>query len=189
LTGDALWVSRGDNSGTHNKEKQLWKETGFNLDEIKLESIENGEGTWYIEAGAGMTATLQLANQKEAYTLADLATYLKNYKNGNIDLTKIVNSGEQTLNVYSAIICHPEKNSRGMFDGSMKFVEFLVSIDVQKELESYGLEEFGSTLFNPWVPELGNSESQIVPWVEEQAYFEGSECPPIFRYQEGKLYN
>ena len=71
----------------------------------------------------------------------------------------------------------------------MKFVEFLVSDEIQKELESYGLEEFDSTLFNPWIPELSNAESQIVPWVEEQAFFEGSECPLKFRYEEGNLYN
>lgn len=188
-TGNALWVSRGDNSGTHSKEKTLWKETGLSLDEIKLESMRNDASTWYIEAGSGMTATLQLANQKDAYTLTDVATYLKNFKNGNIELIKLIDSGEQTLNVYSAIICNPEKNPRGLFDVSMKFVEFLVGIEIQKELESYGFEEFGSTLFNPWIPELSNPGSKIVSWVTEQAYFEGSECPPKFRYKEGNLYN
>jgi hypothetical protein len=64
-----------------------------------------------------------------------------------------------------------------------------VSDEVQKELESYGLEKFGSTLFNPWVPEMSDPRSHIVTWVEEQAYFEDYECPPKFRYQEGNLYN
>jgi tungstate transport system substrate-binding protein len=188
VAGNALWVSRGDNSGTHSKEKALWKLTGFNLDEIKLEAAGSSDSTWYIEAGAGMTATLQLANQKDAYTLTDVATYLKNYKNGNIQLVKVVNSGEDTLNVYSAIVCNPESNPRGMFDASMKFVQFLVSDETQTMLKTYGEEEFGSTLFKPWVPELQNPDSDIVRWVEEQAYFEGSECPTQYRHQAGNLY-
>jgi tungstate transport system substrate-binding protein len=188
LAGNALWVSRGDNSGTHSKEKALWKLTGLNLDEIKLEAAGGSDGTWYIEAGAGMTATLQLANEKEAYTLTDVATYLKNYKNGNIELVKVVDSGEDTLNVYSAIVCNPDSNPRGMFDASMKFVQFLVSDETQNMLKTYGQEEFGSTLFKPWVPELQNPGSEIVSWVEEQAFFEGSECPTQYRYQAGNLY-
>jgi len=188
LAGKAFWVSRGDNSGTHTKEKALWKLTGLNLDEIKLEAAGGSDGTWYIEAGAGMTATLQLANQKDAYTLTDVATYLKNYKNDNIQLVKVVDSGEDTLNVYSAIVCNPESNPRGMFDASMKFVQFLVSDETQNMLKTYGQEEFGSTLFKPWVPELQNPDSEIVKWVEEQAYFEGSECPTQYRHQAGNLY-
>ncbi len=188
LAGNALWVSRGDGSGTHIKEKALWKLTGLNLDEIKLEAAGGSESTWYIEAGAGMTATLQLTNEKDAYTLADMATYLKNYKNGNIQLVKVVDSGEETLNVYSAIVCTPDKSPRGMFEGSMKFVQFLVSGETQTMLETYGEEEFGSTLFKPWVPELDDPDSDIVTWVEEQAYFDGSECPTQYRHQAGNLY-
>jgi len=188
LAGNALWVSRGDNSGTHSKEKALWKMTGLNLDEIKLETAEGSKGTWYVEAGAGMTATLQLAHQKDAYTLTDVATYLKNYKNGNIQLVKVVDSGEETLNVYSAIVCNPENSPRGMFDATMKFVQFLVSDETQRMLETYGEEEFGATLFKPWVPELENPDSDIVKWVGEQAYFDGSECPAQYRRQAGNLY-
>ena len=188
LSGNALWVSRGDNSGTHIKEKALWAMTGLSLDEIKLEPAGRSEGTWYIEAGAGMPATLQLANEKDAYTLADVATYLKNVKNGNIQLVKAVDSGEETLNVYSAIVCAPDKSPRGMFDASMLFVQFLASDETQAMLETYGEEEFGSTLFKPWVPELDNPESDIVTWVEEQAYLDGSECPTQYRHQAGSLY-
>jgi len=188
LAGNALWVSRGDNSGTHVKEKSLWTLTGLNLDEIKLEPAGGAEGAWYIEAGAGMTATLQLANEKDAYTLADVATYLKNVKNGNIQLVKVVDSGEATLNVYSAIVCAPDKSPRGRFEASMRFVQFLVSSETQTMLETYGEEEFGSTLFKPWVPELANPGSDIVTWVEEQAYFDGSECPTQYRHQAGSLY-
>lgn len=188
VTGEAVWVSRGDNSGTHSKEKSLWAATGLNLEELKNEKIGDSADPWYIEAGAGMTATLQLANQKDAYTLTDVATYLKNYANGNIELVKVVDSGKETLNVYSAIVCNPDRNPRGMYDGSMLFLRFLVSDDVQTMLVNYGQEDFGSTLFKPWVPELAHPDSDIVQWVEEAAYFDGSECPVAYRHQAGDLY-
>ncbi len=186
--GNALWVSRGDNSGTHSKEKSLWAATGLNLDEIKTEAAGGSDGTWYIEAGAGMTATLQLADEKLAYTLTDVATYLKNYKNGNIELVKVVDSGKDTLNVYSAIVCDPDTNPRGMFEGSMTFLRFMLSDEAQTMLVTYGEEEFGSTLFKPWLPELENPDSEIVGWVEEFAYIEGGECPAQFRQDAGDLY-
>jgi len=186
--GEALWVSRGDNSGTHSKEKSLWAATGLRLEDLKTETSGDSGGSWYIEAGTGMTATLQLANQKDAYTLTDVATYLKNYANGNIELVKVVDSGKDTLNVYSAIVCDPEENLRGLFEGSMEFVRFLISYEVQSMLETYGQEEFGSTLFNPWVPELENPDAIIVEWVNEFAYFDGYECPLEYRVQTGDLY-
>ena len=188
-TGHALWVSRGDNSGTHAKEISLWSASGLDLEELKTETLDGTQTPWYIEAGSGMTATLQLANQKEAYTLTDVATYLKNYANRNIELVKVVNSGKDTLNVYSAIVCNPNKNPRGMYEGSMKFLKFLVGEEVQSLLVNYGQEEFDSTLFKSWVPELDNPNSDIVIWVEEAAYFDNSECPEEFRHQAGNLYN
>jgi tungstate transport system substrate-binding protein len=187
--GNALWVSRGDNSGTHSKEKSLWAATGLVLEEIKTEAAGGSAGTWYIEAGAGMTATLQLADEKMAYTLTDVATYLKNYKNGNIELVKVVDSGKDTLNVYSAIVCDPDTNPRGMFEGSMTFLRFLLSDEAQAMLVTYGEEEFGSTLFKPWLPELENPDSEIVGWVEEFAYIDGGDCPAQYRKDAGGLYS
>ena len=188
VIGEALWVSRGDNSGTHSKEKSLWAATSLNLDDLKAETIEGSSDPWYIEAGASMTATLQLANEKDAYTLTDIATYLKNYANGNIELEKVVDSGKDTLNVYSAIVCSPDNNPRGMYDGSMLFVRFLVSDEVQTMLETYGQEDFGSTLFKPWIPEMAHPDSEIVQWVEDFAYFDGTECPVQYRHNPGDLY-
>ena len=188
VTGDAIWVSRGDNSGTHSKEKSLWGATGLDLEALKAEKIEGTSDPWYIEAGAGMTATLNLANEKNAYTLTDVATYLKNYANGNIEIVKVVDSGQATLNVYSAIVCNPDENPRGMFEGSMLFLRFLVSEEVQTMLVGYGQDEFGSTLFKPWIPELDNPDSDIVQWVEDFAYIDGSECPQMYRHQSGDLY-
>jgi tungstate transport system substrate-binding protein len=187
-TGEALWASRGDNSGTHSKEKSLWLSAGLDLETLKAETIEGSTKLWYIEAGAGMTATLQLANQKDAYTLTDVATYLKNYDNDNIELLKVVESSEKTLNAYSAIVCNPDSNPRGMFDGSMLFLRFLISDKVQDMLVDYGVDEFGSSLFKPWIPELDNPSSKIVHWVQDFAYFDGTECPTNYRHQEDDLY-
>ncbi len=188
LAGNSQWVSRGDNSGTHSKEKGLWKSTGFELDSIKAETSESGE-PWYIEAGAGMTATLQLANEKEAYTLTDMATYLKNFKNGNIELVTIVGQGKETLNVYAAVLCDPVENPRGMYDGALLFMEYILEEEVQAMLVDYGVEEFGSTLFKPWIPELDTPDTEIVQWVEEYAYIDGSECPEMYRHLPGNLYD
>ena len=186
---NALWVSRGDNSGTHSKEKSLWKDTGLDLEELKTQKIEGSDSTWYIEAGAGMTATLQFADQKDAYTLADVGTFLKNSKTGNIQLVKVVDSGKETINIYSAIACNPEKNSGVKFDGAMVFIKFLVSDEVQELLEDFGEDEYGYTLFEPWVKTLkANSDAELIGWVEEYAYFEGSECPTKYRYKSGDLY-
>ena len=187
--GNTLWVSRGDNSGTHSKEKGLWAASGFDLEVLKSEIVEGTSEPWYIEAGAGMTATLQLANEKQAYTLTDMATYLKNYKNGNIESVTIVGQGKETLNVYAAILCDPEKNPRGMYDGALLFMEYILSKDVQNILVEYGVEEFGSTLFKPWIPELDTPDSEIVQWVKEYAYIDGSECPEKYRHLPGNLYD
>ena len=188
MNGNAVWVSRGDNSGTHSKEKGLWRSAGLDLDEITAQESPTTGAPWYIEAGAGMTATLQLANEKDAYTLTDMATYLKNYENGNIGLVKVVDSGKETLNVYSAILCNPEVNPDTNYDLANDFLSFLLTDEVQDLLEVYGAEEYGSTLFKPWIPEQENPESEIVQWVKEYAFIEGSECPEKYRYQSGDLY-
>ncbi len=188
INGNAVWVSRGDNSGTHSKEKGLWRSAGLDLDEITTQESPATGAPWYVEAGAGMTATLQLANEKDAYTLTDMATYLKNYENGNIGLVKVVGSGKETLNVYSAILCNPEVNPDTNYDLANDFISFLLTDEVQNLLEVYGAEEYGSTRFKPWRPALENPESEIVQWVKEYAFIEGSECPEKYRYQSGDLY-
>ena len=190
VTGNALWVSRGDSSGTHSKEMGLWKAAGFDIEVLKAESSGDSGELWYIEAGAGMTATLRLANQKEAYTLTDVATFLKNQMNGNIEIVKVVDSGKETINVYSAIVCNPEENTRDMYDASILFLRFLLSGEVQELLEIYGEEEFGSALFEPWVTTLeSDPSSEIVEWVEDFAYIDGTECPIEYRHRAGDLYN
>ncbi len=90
LEGEALFISRGDNSGTHVKELQIWSEAG----------IEPG-GDWYIETGSGMGQTLLIAEEKRGYTLSDIGTYIVFKKEGRITLEKLYDRGFQLLNIYS----------------------------------------------------------------------------------------
>jgi len=95
------FVSRGDNSGTHGKEKAVWTSAGYNYeDDIQGTGAAAG---WYIEAGTGMGATLVMADEMMAYTLTDKGTFLA-YE-GDLDLVPLLEEGEILLNVYAAIIC------------------------------------------------------------------------------------
>src|SRR3989304_8649186 len=91
-----IWVSRGDNSGTHSKEQSLWKAAGFNYTLISAEP-------WYASVGQGMGATLNVANEKTAYTLSDIGTYLKYEKEGVISLDALLTEEKSLLNVYSVM--------------------------------------------------------------------------------------
>jgi tungstate transport system substrate-binding protein len=181
--GDALWVSRGDDSGTHAMEKRLWIAGGEDATELREES-------WYLERGAGMTATLALANEKMAYTICDMGSYLNNYVSGNIELVILVEAGQSTLNVYSAIACDPQNPSLAhvKYDESMKFINFLVSDEVQEILADYGVDEFGQPLFNPAVEVLAsNTNPTVASWIKDAAYIDGTECPANKRYNAGSL--
>jgi tungstate transport system substrate-binding protein len=181
--GEALWISRGDSSGTHGMEKRLWTAAGEDSTVLR-------ETDWYIERGAGMTETLTMANEKLAYTLTDMGTYLKTYTEGVIDLVIQVEAGQQTLNVYSAIACDPQNASLSHvnFDASMKFIDFLVSDDAQDTFATFGVADYGQALFNPAVDLLEhNTDPTIAGWIKDAAFIDGSECPANKRYNAGNL--
>ena len=191
LDGTAIWVSRGDNSGTYSKEKSLWKAIGLDVKQLRTES-------WYLEAGSGMTATLKLANEKRGYTIADTASYLLNFNNHNIDLAKLVEAGKSMLNVYSAIADDPRNANmtKTNFDGSMQLIRYLVSEEGQQLFADYGTSQYGKPLFGPYLKllqsksdPLGNDPGQLIQWISEYAFFEGSECPQQFRYRAEGLYS
>jgi len=135
--GNICFVSRGDDSGTHAREKLIWKDVGFNASEF------NRSEEWYTEAGTGMGATLVMANEKSAYTLCDMSTFMA-YQ-GEIDLEALVTEGDELLNVYVAIpvspITHPGVNC----EDAMNFVDFLVSEEGQGIIGDYAKD--GKTLF------------------------------------------
>jgi len=140
-TGIGSFVSRGDDSGTHGKEKAIWEAAGFNYETVRI------AGTWYIEAGIGMGPTLMMTSEKQAYTLTDMGTFLA-YK-GKIDLVPIVDKGDILLNVYSAIAINPENNPKTKIDLANNLISFLTSPEIQELIGDYGVEEYGMQLFTP----------------------------------------
>ncbi len=184
LNGTAVWVSRGDNSGTYTKEVSLWKSIGLDVKQLRSEK-------WYLEAGSGMTATLQLANEKRAYTLSDMGTYLQNFDNHNIDLVLLIGASKSLLNVYSAIADNPNNANmtKTNFAGAMQLIRYLVSDEGQQLFANYGVSNYGQSLFQPYIP-LAKSQSNqtLLGWIKAYAFFQGSECPPQFRYQADDLY-
>lgn len=132
----ADFVSRGDESGTHSKEKAIWAE-------VKI----TPEGSWYQQSGAGMGQTLNIANEKQTYTLTDRATYLAQKKNINLE---ILSEGDASLlNVYHVMQVNPEKFSTVNKDGAKAFVDFMVDPDTQKTIGEFGKDQYGQALFTP----------------------------------------
>ena len=140
------FVSRGDGSGTHGKEQAIWASAGYNYT-ADIEGTGTAAG-WYVEAGAGMGATLQIANELMAYTLTDKGTFLT-YA-GDLDLVPLVEEGDIMLNVYAVMICnngvHPEMANN--------LVDFLRSDAIQALIAGFGRPEYGEPLFYPYDPEI-----------------------------------
>jgi len=135
-----MFVSRGDNSGTHAREKLLWKKAGYNYDAVK------SSGPWYIEAGQGMGATLNMANEKQAYTISDMSTFMA-YQ-GNLTLVPIIEGGSDLLNVYVAMAVNPKKHPNVNCELANEFINYLVSDEGQDLIAGYGTEKFGTPLFS-----------------------------------------
>ena len=139
--GTASFISRGDDSGTHSREKAIWQGAGYDY-----ETIRNA-GQWYIEAGRGMGPTLLMASEKQAYTLTDMGTFLA-YK-GQIDLVPVIDEGSTLLNVYSVIALNPAKHPGVNTEMAAKLVAFLTSPEIQELIGNYGIQEYGLSLFTP----------------------------------------
>jgi tungstate transport system substrate-binding protein len=139
-------VSRGDESGTHGKEKAIWASAGYNY---TADIVGNGTADgWYIEAGTGMGATLVMADEMMAYTLTDKGTFLA-YQ-GDLDLVPLVDTGDILLNVYSVIICRNGVH----YDMANNLVNFLRSEAIQALIAGFGVPEYGEPLFYPWDPDI-----------------------------------
>ena len=147
--GSSNFVSRGDGSGTHGKEKTIWQQAGYEYGAVQV------AGEWYVEAGIGMGPVLNMANELEAYTLTDMGTYLA-YKK-NLNLVPIVDQGSILLNVYSAITCNPEVTGVKNMEMAQNLVGFLASEEIQQLIGNYGVSEYGLQLF---IPCAGNEPSK-----------------------------
>jgi tungstate transport system substrate-binding protein len=138
---EVVFVSRGDASGTHAREQLLWKNAGYNYSMIRT------SGPWYVESGTGMGATLLIADEKDAYTLSDIGTFLA-YE-GNLTLVPLVTEGDDLLNIYSAMIVNPAKFPDTNVQLSKEWINWLISPDTQDLIASYGVEQYGQPLFYP----------------------------------------
>ena len=132
----APFVSRGDNSGTHTLEKSLWKEAGI-----------QPNGPWYIESGQGMGATLNIANERNAYTITDRGTYLA--LGQRVTLPILVEGDRALLNIYSVMEVNPANGPRVNAAGGKAFADFMVSPQAQNLIKNFGVEKFGQPLFVP----------------------------------------
>ena len=130
------FVSRGDNSGTHTMELNLWR--GLSIDPAGLSR--------YNSVGQGMGATLQMANEMNAYTLSDRATWLTQR---NMDLVIVCEKDIALLNYYGVIAVNPSKTPRINAQGAQDFVNWILSPSTQRLIGTYGIAEFGDSLFTP----------------------------------------
>ena len=142
----ALFLSRGDNSGTNAKEKDIWKAAGINPEGEK----------WYQQTGLGMGQTLNVASEKKGYTLADRGTYLSLKKNLGLDI--LVEGDAILLNIYHVIEVNPTKWPKVNSAGAKAFADFMVAKETQNIIKTFGVDKFGSPLF---FPDAGKKEEEL----------------------------
>lgn len=135
----AVFVSRGDDSGTHKMELSLWRAAGRD---------PQGQG-WYIETGQGMGNTLRIAAYRSGYTLTDRGTYLA-FKELLGDMPVLVEGDEVLLNIYHVMQVNPALSDLINAEGAEAFVEFMVSQEVLDIIRTFGVDRFGEPLFFPY---------------------------------------
>jgi tungstate transport system substrate-binding protein len=135
---NAAFVSRGDQSGTHMLEQKLWRLAGIR---------PPGAGGRYIEAGHGMGETLQMADEKRAYTITDRATYLA--WRDKVQLVPLVEGDPILYNVYHVMEVNPKNAPRVNTIGARALADFLVSPEAQQLIGEFGKARFGQSLFVP----------------------------------------
>jgi len=129
------FISRGDESGTHTKEKGLWKAANI-----------TPSGNFYVSAGKGMGAVLQMANEKNAYTLTDRATYLS--MKDKLDLIIVTEKNDKLYNQYGVIKLNPEKHKIKEKEAD-EFINWIISDNTQKLIAEFGKDKYGQSLFIP----------------------------------------
>ena len=143
----ATFVSRGDNSGTNQAELAIWKAAGI---------TPTKDDAWYLQTGGAMGDTLNVANQKAAYTISDRGTYLA-YK-ANLQLDVLVQGDPSLLNIYHVITVNPDKWPKVNIKLAKEFASFMVSADTQKVIAAFGIDKYGQPLF---FPDAGKKDSEV----------------------------
>jgi tungstate transport system substrate-binding protein len=136
----AVFTSRGDNSGTNQKELELWKAAGLPVPEKQ---------SWYIQTGQGMLATINIAAERNGYTMTDRGTYIKYEDNlkGNPPLKILVEGDAPLLNQYSVIAVNPKHCPKVKYDAAEQFINWVTGPDAQKLIKDFKL--MGKQLFTP----------------------------------------
>ena len=143
---NAIFMSRGDNSGTEAKEKTIWMRARIKPEEEK----------WYQQTGLGMGQTLSVAAEKRGYTLTDRGTYLSLKKNLGLDI--LVEGDAILLNIYHVIEVNPAKWPKVNAAGAKAFADFMVTKETQEIIKTFGVDKFGSPLF---FPDAGKKEEEL----------------------------
>ncbi len=141
-----LFLSRGDNSGTHAKEMGLWKGAGVTPERER----------WYQQTGLGMGQTLEVAAEKKGYALTDRATYLALKK--RLGLVILVEGDNGLLNIYHVIELAVGKHSRVNGSGGQAFADFMVAPKTQELIKRFGVDKFGVPLF---IPDAGKNPASL----------------------------
>ncbi|MHB8956892.1 MAG: ABC transporter substrate-binding protein [Pirellulaceae bacterium] len=132
----ATFVSRGDESGTHLKEKALWRAAAV-----------IPQGDWYLSTGSGMAATLRLASEKRGYAIGDRGTFLAQQE--NLQLAILIEGDALLHNVYSLIEVNRRKHPHVRHHEAHRFAEFLASPNMQAVIAKFGVDKYGQALFFP----------------------------------------
>lgn len=130
------FISRGDNSGTDVLEKSLWRQAGV-----------TPAKPWYVEAATGMGQTLQIASEKNGYTISDRGTYLA--RKADLRLALLTDGDPPLLNYYHVITVSPAKFPKVNTAGANAFADYLVSPETQKRIAAFGVDRYGAPLFFP----------------------------------------
>ncbi len=132
---EADFISRGDDSGTHTKERNIWDAAGI-----------TPAGDWYQEAGQGMGAVLTIADEQQAYTLTDRGTYIARTAE-SLSLLVLVDGDPILANPYGVIPVNPDQHEAINFAGAEAFIDWLTSVETQQAIADYTVE--GQQLFFP----------------------------------------
>jgi tungstate transport system substrate-binding protein len=146
-TAGISFVSRGDGSGTHSAEKNVWSKAKYNYTTQVQKS-----GDWYIEAGKGMGETLQMASEKNAYTLTDEGTYLSYRK--DLKMVPVVSKGASLLNIYSVMAVYNTRQPADKIKMANNFINFLIDPATQADIGTFGVDKYGKALFTPMSVEV-----------------------------------
>ncbi|MHB1355579.1 MAG: ABC transporter substrate-binding protein [Anaerolineae bacterium] len=143
-----VFLSRSDASGTNAKELSIWKTAAI-----------TPTGNWYLKTGLGMGDILTMAQEKQVYTISDRATYLTRVKKG-LDLPILVEGEKALFNPYGVIAVKPEKSPLIQADLAIKFIDWIISVELQAQIAEFGKVDYGQTLFYPssalWKASQGN---------------------------------